>query len=122
MTDRNGILHENVAVLKEGQVFSSFISDYATGKGIFMRSLGAFDTGHVEGLSEFILKNADAVWASRGDGDQFSFNWNPSIGNHEPATGMKAELDPLIFQTAGLDALDAALRIAPGDRQMLPIA
>lgn len=119
MLDAEGVLHEYVAVFEEGGILAGFISDYATGKGIFMRSIGAFiGSDGFDFLSDFVMTNADAVWRSRGADDQFTFNWNPAGGNHEPDKGVKPALDPLIFQTAGLDALDAALRIGPRVRQM----
>jgi hypothetical protein len=125
MTDGDKILHEWMGFL------SDFTADYATGKGIFMRSAGQINLALKEPLfSDFIKKNGAAVWFNRVKEDdpgnqrvrnQFTFNWNPGhpVPGSEPEflEGYKTPaLCNLIMQTAGLEALTANLWLWPDDQ------
>lgn len=116
MIDRNGILHEYLGFVDRG--LEGFIADYATGKGVFMRNLANINQP-MGSYSDFIKKNATAVWCNQLGGNQFGFNWNPRAGG-EPkillAVGTKNQaLCNLIMQAAGQDALNAAVSIAPDE-------
>jgi hypothetical protein len=118
LKDTSGVLHENLAFVNAGM--SGFLGDYATGKGIFMRSLHAVDTNGA--LKDFILTNAKAVWCNRGqqgtDPNQFTFNWdlNMKPGYEQVLLDSKGyPLDNIIMQAAGLDALNAAMLVVPPD-------
>lgn len=111
------ILTENLVFRGE---FDAFTVDYATGKGIFMRHLA--DACRVLGpdwrddvCGEFIRDNASAVWNTRDteNGGQIQFNWSPPPPER-PITG-HTELQPLVFQASGLDALSAAASFWPDD-------
>lgn len=119
MTDESGVLHENMEPLLTK--FKDFIGDYATGKGIMLRGVaGVNQVLASEAISDFIRKNASAVWRSRRD-SQFVFNWNPSGASSEPDVIDKAltdksdELCNVIMQSSGLDALNAALQFFPDE-------
>jgi hypothetical protein len=114
MTDDDGILHENLAFY-DVPVLSGFLGDYATGKGIFMRSLRAVNTAGA--LDKFIVQNATAVWCNRHqDTSLFTFNWDLKKGYEPIDLGSKGNpLDLVITQAAGLDALNAALLVVPPD-------
>jgi hypothetical protein len=118
MKDPQGVLHENLDFMNY-PTLRQFLGDYSTGKGIFMRSLvemnvpgGPFDA--------FIKKNATEVWCKKGTPDnanQFLLNWNKAPG-YEPnvLTGGKSQdLNNLIMQASGQDALNAAMAIAPDE-------
>jgi hypothetical protein len=109
MTDGQGVLHENLGFMNY-QPLTQFLGDYATGKGIFMRSLVELNVGPVRPFDGFIKKNATEVWCKKGTPDnasQFLFNWNRAPG-YEPnvlSGGKSADLNNLIMQAAGQDAL-----------------
>jgi hypothetical protein len=117
MQDQYGILHENLDFMREDYL-QQFLGDYATGKGIFMRSLAQVNVGPVRPFDKFITDNAAAVWCNRGTSsaaNQFTFNWNHNP-NYEPIVlpgGKSDALNNVIMQAAGQDALNAALHIAP---------
>lgn len=116
LTDIDGILHENMTF--NAPPLNQFLGDYATGKGIFMRSLHTVDT--VGALTPFIKKNAEAVWCNRYcDNNQFTFNWDRMKG-YEPIDleSKLSRLDQIITQAAGQDALNAALLVVPADTPM----
>jgi hypothetical protein len=117
MQDDSGILHENLDFYNNGHL-QQFLGDYATGKGIFMRSLNDVNVGPVRPFDKFITDNAAAVWCNKGtpcNALQFTFNWNRNP-KYEPIVlpeGKSDALNYVIMQAAGQDALNAALRIAP---------
>jgi len=114
MTDKDMVLHENMS-FNDYSNLKQYIADYATGKGIFMRSVAALNLVLPDRpFTKFIENNATAVWCNRMPGNQFTFNWNPQVAGNEPkilqAVGSKTQtLCNLIMQTAGLEALNAAL-------------
>jgi hypothetical protein len=116
MSDDQCVLHENLAFTNAG--LSGYLGDYATGKGIFMRSLRAVNTGKT--FDKYIVNNARAVWCNRHQDDnypnQFTFNWDRKKG-YEPIdlTSKGNPLDLAITQAAGLDALNAALLVVSPD-------
>ena len=122
MTDPAGVLHEDMRFDAE---YHQFIDDYATGKGVCVRYLSQLlPLTRDSDLAGFIKVNAKAVWCNRPDNKttdlvshQFGFNWNPGNGQ-EPLKledGKPRELEDLIMQAAGQDALNAALRLAPDE-------
>jgi hypothetical protein len=116
LCDDTGVLHENLSFADAG--LSGYMGDYATGKGIFMRSLRAVNQKHA--LDKFIITNATAVWCNRHKDapyvNQFTFNWDRNP-NYEPIDldSKGNPLDLVITQAAGLDALNAALLVVPHD-------
>ena len=119
LKDDQGVLHENLAFTNAYQL-SGFLGDYATGKGIFMRSLRAVNTNGA--LDAFILTNAKAVWCNRGpqgaDPNQFTFNWDRNLKPGYEDTLLESKgypLDNVIMQAAGLDALNAAMLVVKPD-------
>jgi hypothetical protein len=118
MKDSSGVLHENLDFVNYGM--DGFLGDYATGKGIFMRSLHAVNTNGA--LNDFILTNAKAVWCHRGpagsDPNQFTFNWDLNLQPNYEQTLLDSKgypLDNIIMQAAGLDALNAAMLVVNPD-------
>ena len=92
--------------------------DYATGKGIFLRSLvyAGVKPSNCPYAAD-IKSNANAVWLNRlnRETNQFSYNW---AGAKEPEPlqlfeqGSKSQdLCNLVMQASGLDALNAAMLI-----------
>jgi hypothetical protein len=126
----NGILHENLDFTAI-PTLAGFIADYATGKGVLMRSVARYVVANWQtpppSYVDFFTKNATMVWCNRlpkepenpNDPDtfNFSFNWNWKVPGHEPrvlsVSGKSQELCDLITQAAGQDALNAALRFTP---------
>ena len=105
--------------------------DYATGKGIFLRSLvyAGVKPSNCPYAAD-IKSNANAVWLNRlnRETNQFSYNWAGAkepenwAGAKEPeplqlfAHGTKSQdLCDLVMQASGLDALNAAMLIAPSE-------
>ncbi len=96
-------------------------NDLATGKGVFMRLVTRFarrynyfaDSSFAETFKAFVDATAESVWCScdksRGT---TAPNWNPGFGpppeSTQPTSG---GLWPQVFQTDGLDALNAAVQI-----------
>jgi hypothetical protein len=115
MAKDHGFLHENLGFVDAG--LGEFLADYATGKGIFMRSLVEINAGSGNQFDAFIKQNAAAVWGTRDvTSNQFTFNWNLASGYEPPflrVDGKTVLLCNLIMQAAGQDALNAALRISP---------
>lgn len=119
MIDNDDILHEyEISGALEG-----FIADYATGKGVFMRCMqGLYGaSGGSAVYKDFVRNNAASVWATAtqasGGACQFRFNWSRRPGVWEPETlsGKDPQLCDLILQTAGQDALNAALALGLGN-------
>lgn len=125
LVDQAYVLHENMAFTK---VYSDFNADYATGKSIFLRSVGQLSGGPGNLLAKVIVLSASAVWNNRNqvsvtpdphrDPDQFTFNWNGNLQpQYEPLwlnTSKGPALDNLIMQTAGQDALNTVLALNLG--------
>jgi hypothetical protein len=115
MTDGQGYLHENLDFMNHG--LGQFVADYATGKGIFMKSLAEINAGASSEFDGFITRNAAVVWGTRDvTNNQFTFNWNLASGYEPPflrVDGKTVLLCNLIMQAAGQDALNAALRVSP---------
>lgn len=96
-------------------------NDLATGKGVFMRLVTRFalrysffsDRGFEEKFKTFVNATAQSVWCScdKATGTTAP-NWNPGFGppqeGEQPTSG---GLWPQVFQTDGLDALNAAVQI-----------
>jgi hypothetical protein len=122
LKDGSDVLHENMVFT---DYYGDFKGDYATGKGIFMRSLIGFDLDPTKPLWTMVMKSAQAVWCNRNqrlptpdpsrDANQFTFNWNNNLqSQYEPLwLSSKGALDNLIMQAAGQDALNAALHLNP---------
>lgn len=121
-SDAGGVLHENMGFAAQ---LGQFVADYATGKGIFMRCLAQLN-GATSGqpFTSWIVGNARAVWRSRSmPGDRFAFNWNALVQPQPPLPEPVVLRNPpksetlcnLIMQTAGLEALSAALMFAPDE-------
>ncbi len=126
-TDTYGVLHENMDFYDKTVRLKTFICDYATGKGIFMRNLRKLVAAETNGeLSAYIRASASSVWWNRLPGDQFTFNWNPSAPKTEPKVipdeYKPKELCDLIMQASGLDALSAALQFASDEEIAQPTA
>ena len=120
MVDPDGVLHENMSFYAK-PTLQQFLADYGTGKGICLRTLAKlnrFNPNHP--FAKMIANTATAVWCTRQPGDQFVFNWNPKYSKEPPViTGKSADLNNVIMQTSGLEALAAALSVAP-DAEMPP--
>lgn len=118
MTDASGVLHENVQFLKFPDL-QTFAGDYGTGKGIFMRNFMPLLLANPGRYASFVKSSASAVWCNRSSGNQFTYNWNPAAGG-EPAilrvAGKSDALCNLIMQGAGLEALTAAVSVAPTEK------
>lgn len=104
---------------------SWYQSDFATGKGVFMRLVTRF--AHVnkfvnDDFRYFVDATARSVWCSRVQGDKdhpenrIKPNWNPGFGpsqeTEQEKLYMNADIWPQVFQTNGLDALNAAVQIS----------
>ena len=114
MTDTAKVLHENMSFMDHG--LSGFLADYATGKGICLRSLSRLNQSNPNRpFATMILNTATGVWNTREPGNQFVFNWNPDLNEKEPkvVTGKSEPLNNIIMQTSGLEALIAAFRYSP---------
>ncbi len=114
MTDANKVLHENMSFMDHS--LSGFLADYATGKGICLRSLSRLNQSNPNRpFATMILNTATGVWNTREAGNQFVFNWNPEGNDKEPkvVTGKSDALNNIIMQTSGLEALIAAFRYSP---------
>jgi hypothetical protein len=114
----DGVLHEYLPAGRRG-----FEVDYATGKGIFLRNLVSAGVKPSNCPYAVDIKhNANAVWLNRlnKETNQFSYNW---AGGDQPeplqlsAQGTKSQdLCDLVMQASGLDALNAAMLIAPSEQ------
>lgn len=92
LTDSNGILHEPCESTGCGADGSQF-------KGIFARNLRILQQASPEKrYADFLDKNADSVWATRGENNEFGLDWNG------PFSGANAST-----QSSGLDVIVAAL-------------
>lgn len=109
----NGILEEDLP--KE---VSTFEVDYATGKGICLRGLVELCLlTKDQQLTKFIKDNARAVWGG-WDKKQFSYSWTggPRVLKSPSEKDKPQALCDLVVLTAGQDALNAAMRLAPGEK------
>jgi hypothetical protein len=111
-----------------------FNDDYATGKGVFMRSWSMWGDetyrrmNRPDNFKELILKNANAVWNNRPHPNdttptkkkyQFGFNWNPNgkpVDNGgEPTfpggTQTPSDFSMLTVQVCGLAAPSAVFAL-----------
>jgi len=96
-------------------------NDLATGKGVFMRLVARFayqhnfftDKAFEETFRSFVETTAESVWCSRNTTTKdIAPNWNPGFGPPREGTlPTSGELWPQVFQTDGLDALNAAVQI-----------
>ncbi len=114
MIDPDYVLHENMSFYEQPEL-KQFLGDYATGKGICLRTLAKLNLRDANRpFSKMITNTATGVWCTRQDGDQFTFNWNPKYSK-EPTiiTGKSVDLNNVIMQASGLEALTAALSVAP---------
>lgn len=124
MKDSNGVLHEDWSFTTNG--LNDYNIDYATGKGIFMRSLTQVGLPWGMSFKDFITTNAGYIWTNQNtatcngsSGPQFTLNWDRVPGpNYEPDIltlwdGSHQDLCDLIMQGSGQDALNAAMRVAP---------
>ncbi|HTC46182.1 MAG TPA: hypothetical protein VK722_02605 [Candidatus Aquilonibacter sp.] len=128
MKDDDGVLHEFMTNYP-----MNHISDYATGKGIFMRNLVPLIQGNPapKGYADavkFITTNASAIWRHQSAPNQFTFNWNPKNPEDakeeptilsvppNPEMPYLKQLCNLIMQASAQDALTAALAVAPDEK------
>jgi hypothetical protein len=99
-------------------------NDLATGKGVFMRLVTRFvfqhsffgDCAFEESFKRFVGATAKSVWCSRDAATNTTANnWNPGLPPPKPTREdqqpTRRELWPQVWQTDGLDALNAAVRI-----------
>jgi hypothetical protein len=111
LVDPDGVVHEK----SPGDPAHKL--DYATGKGILLRYMGEVNTGTPgQPYSDFIKTNAESVWRHRLDKNtnQFGYNWNPPYPP-EQEPDIKESIWALVLQTAGQDALNAAMLVAPSE-------
>jgi hypothetical protein len=121
--DTENIMHESPAT--DGS------NDLATGKGVFMRLVTRCavhykyfgDPSFKQTFQTFVDATAQSVWCSRDETtDSTATNWNCPYTNRGCAFGPSGEgsqpkdgkLWPQVWQTAGLDALNAAVQIRTG--------
>jgi hypothetical protein len=113
-TDAEGVMHASPDSPDQS-------NDLATGKGVFMRLVTRFavhyeyfaDDAFKKTFNEFVDVTAESVWCSRDKAtNRTGRNWNPKFDpsgeDDQPADG---ELWPQVWQTDGLDALNAAVQI-----------
>jgi hypothetical protein len=107
-------------VMHESARNPDWSNDLATGKGVFMRLVTRFAVHHdyfadkafETAFKAFVNATAESVWCSGNTTTaETAPNWNPKFGppgeNEYPTKG---ELWPQVFQTDGLDALNAAVQ------------
>lgn len=102
-------------VMHESPIAADWSNDLATGKGVALRFMTSFAKSHSlldATLKNFVNATAQSVWCSQDNKGQansvISHNWNPGFGPSEENTKETGELWPQVFQTNGLDALNAA--------------
>jgi hypothetical protein len=96
-------------------------NDLATGKGVFMRLVTEFavhckffdDEKFKKTFTDFVDLTAESAWCSRDTAtNRTGPHWNPKFNPaRETEQLVDGELWPLVWQTDGLDALNAAVRI-----------
>lgn len=109
-------------VMHESAFSDDWSNDLATGKGVFMRLVTRFVIEHnffgdqqfKATITQFVNATAAAVWRNRNAVNNTTLaNWNPGFGppeeSQQPTTG---QLWPQVWQTDGLDALNAAFQFA----------
>lgn len=103
-------------VMHESPIAADWSNDLATGKGVALRFMASFAKAHSimnETLKSFLNSTAQSVWCSQDIKGQpnsvISRNWNPGFGPSGENTRETGELWPQVFQTNGLDALNAAV-------------
>ncbi len=121
--DKESVMHESPKLPAP----PGWDTNLVTGKGVFMRLVTRFARAHgffadkdFEGTFKgFVKATAESAWCSREipkDGDKtkwvISPNWNPEMGPREENQPVKDDILPQVLQTAGLDALNAAVQIA----------
>jgi hypothetical protein len=110
--DQVGILHESPSQDNYGE----FATDYATGKGVFLRHLSTFAI-NVSGTSNvpaFLAKTADAAWNSRYKSTNGTArNWNEYGPDGEKGPVNFDQFWSRALQTGGLDALNSAILCPP---------
>lgn len=109
--DTSTVLHE--APLN-GDFGTGYAADYATGKGVMMRYLANAMNAVGLNAQSYITASAKAVVASMSSSHQVNFQWNKKtdskIGTNESqVTTTDRRFEPTA-QSAGLDALNAAIR------------
>jgi hypothetical protein len=107
-------------VMHESARNPDWSNDLATGKGVFMRLVTRFAVQHnyfadkafESAFKAFVNATAESVWCSGNTATaETAPNWNPKFGpSGENQYPTKGELWPQVFQTDGLDALNAAVR------------
>jgi hypothetical protein len=111
-------------VMHESARNPDWSNDLATGKGVFMRLVTRFAFQHnyfsdkpfEAAFKQFVKATAQSAWCSGNTTTgETGPNWNPKFGppgeNTYPTSG---GLWPQVFQTDGLDALNAAVQIGGG--------
>ena len=109
--DTSTVLHE--APLN-GDFGTGYAADYATGKGVMMRYLANAMNAVGLNAESYITASAKAVVVSMSTAHQLNFQWNKKtdskIGTNESqVTTTDRRFEPTV-QSAGLDALNAAIR------------
>ncbi len=109
--DTSTVLHE--APLN-GDFGTDYAADYATGKGVMMRYLDNAMNAVGLNAQSYITASASAAVASMSAAHQVNFQWNKKtdskIGTNESqVTTTDRRFEPTA-QSAGLDALNAAIR------------
>jgi hypothetical protein len=115
--DKQNVMHESARN-------PIWINDLCTGKGVFMRLATRFahsnDIGKelIAKFKEIVFASAQSAWCSRRIPSSektkwlIAPNWNPGFGPPEEDTQQTTgDLWPQVFQTNGLDALNAADQI-----------
>jgi hypothetical protein len=124
ITTPNGF-PDTQSVMHESTNPPDWSNDLATGKGVFMRLVTRFacynyffgDNSFGETFKAFVDSTAESVWCSRVTTTDTTAttapNWNPGFGppQESPQPPPSGELWPQVFQTNGLDALNAAVQI-----------
>jgi hypothetical protein len=99
-------------------------NDLCTGKGVFMRLATRFVRSYDIGeelrakFKEIVLASAQSAWCSRIPSSEktkwlIAPNWNPRFGpSEEGEQQTTGDLWPQVFQTNGLDVLNAAVQIS----------
>jgi hypothetical protein len=115
----NGFI-DTQSVMHESPNPPDWSNDLATGKGVFMRLVTRFAYQHKffgdiefeKTFKAFVEATAESVWCSRDTGTtNIAPNWNPGFGPPQESTPHSGGLWPQVFQTGGLDALNAAVQI-----------
>jgi hypothetical protein len=109
---------DSEAVMHEYPDSMDWSNDLATGKGIFMRLATTFaqqhdffdDQSFRGAFKAFVGATAQSAWCSRDRAaDATAPNWNPGFPTNEDGQPRHGGLWPQVWQTDGLDALNAAV-------------